>query len=154
VAKAQKSGLRIANLTQAQRALRKVSPDAHKELKVASREIAERIVVLARGQATRPQQAKAARSLRSRGGDAPTVALGSVAVPFALGAEFGGGRYRAGSPTPGGGYTAQFPPWLGNGKSAGYFLYPTVRNMGPWITATYLDALDDALARAAREGSA
>ena len=149
----QRAGPHITNLTKAQRALRQLAPDAHKELKVASREIAERIVVHARGQASTPQQAKAAQSLRSRAGDTPTVALGSKAVPFALGAEFGGGRFRAGFPTPDGGYTSQFPPWRGNGTAAGYFLYPTVRNLGPWIGETYLEALDDAVAKAARSGS-
>jgi hypothetical protein len=138
----QKSGIAITNLTPALRALRKLSPDAHKELKIASRKIADQLVTRAQSRATTPQARKAARSLRARGGDQPTVALGGASAPFALGAEFGGGAYYAGHPTERGGYTSQFAPWRGSGKSAGYFLYPTVRAERGWIGEAYAQALD------------
>ena len=67
-----------------------------------------------------------------------------AAVPFALGAEFGGGRRPR---------TRQFPEWRGAGLGAGYFLYPTVRSLDRWIGDTYADALDAVLAEAARRGS-
>jgi hypothetical protein len=150
----QKSGIAITNLTPALRALRKLAPDAHGELKLASRRIAERIVTSSRTRATSPLTRKAARSLRARGGDQPTVALGGSSAPYALGAEFGGGAYYAGHPTERGGYTSQFAPWRGSGKSAGYFLYPTVRAERGWIGEAYAQALDEALERCARRGSA
>jgi len=135
---------RIENLAQVQRALRKVCPDAHKGLKAASHDIAQQVVSVAKGQAgSRRQSARAAETLRARGGDAPVVALGGAKWPgtFAMGAEFGGGARSA---------TRQFPPWRGAGRSAGYFLWPTVRNLHGYITDAYLDALDDALAKAER----
>lgn len=138
------SALRIENLNSARRALRRVSPDAHKGLKDASVDIANRVVSVARGQAShRRQSARAAETLRARSGDAPTIALGGARRPgvFALGAEFGGGRSAR---------TRQFPPWRGAGTSSGYFLWPTVRNLSDYINDAYMDALDDALARAER----
>lgn len=147
--KTQAGDIRITNLNAALRALRGIAPDAHKELKQANRVIVARVVTAAQGQAQGAphsrQAAKAASSLRAYGSDTPTVVLGSAGIAFAMGAEFGGGRSVR---------TRQFPPWRGNGKAAGYFLFPTVRNLHDWITSEYLDALDDALSKAARRGSA
>ena len=136
------SGLRIANLTAAKRALRRISPDAHKGLKAASHTIAQQVVSKATARASaRAQSAKAAQSLRARAGDSPTIALGGARYPFALGAEFGGGRTAR---------TRQFPAWRGSSRGAGYFLWPTVRDLSGYINDAYMDALDDALAKAER----
>jgi len=135
-------GLRIENLTTVQRALRKISPDAHRGLKEASGRIAQQVISKATARASaRAQGAKAAQSLRPRAGDAPTIALGGARYPFALGAEFGGGRTQR---------TRQFPPWRGSGRGSGYFLWPTVRDLSGYINDQYMDALDDALATAER----
>ena len=143
--KSAKSGIRIENLGAVTRALRQLPGDISDELKTASGEIATRVASQARMPAgARRQSARAAETLRVRKGTTPSIALGSAAVPFALGAEFGGGR----RPT-----TQQFPPWRGSGKTAGYFLYPTVRTLEKWIGETYLEALDDALATAERRGN-
>jgi len=144
--KTQAGDIRITNLNAALRALRGISPDAHRGLKDANRVIVAKVVTVAQGQAQGAgrQAAKAATSLRAYGSDTPTVALGSAGIAFAMGAEFGGGRSIR---------THQFPPWRGNGKAAGYFLFPTVRNLHDWITKEYLDALDAALAKAASRGS-
>ena len=48
----------------------------------------------------------------------PIIRLFVDQHPYILGAEFGGGR----RPT-----TRQFPPWRGKGDTAGYMLYPTIR---------------------------
>ncbi len=48
----------------------------------------------------------------------PIIRLFIDEHPYILGAEFGGGR----RPT-----TRQFPPWRGKGDTAGYMLYPTLR---------------------------
>lgn len=48
----------------------------------------------------------------------PIIRLFVDEHPYILGAEFGGGR----RPT-----TRQFPPWRGKGDTAGYMLYPTLR---------------------------
>lgn len=49
----------------------------------------------------------------------PIIRLFIDEHPYILGAEFGGGR----RPT-----TRQFPPWRGKGDTAGYMLYPTLRD--------------------------
>lgn len=48
----------------------------------------------------------------------PIIRLFTDEHPEVLGAEFGGGK----RPT-----TRQFPPWRGTGETAGYMLYPTIR---------------------------
>jgi hypothetical protein len=137
--------MRITNLNAALRALRQLTPDAHAELKDAAGRIADRVASQARSSAPGTRQAQgAAGTLRARRGDTPTVALGSAAKPYAMGAEFGGQR----RPT-----TQHFPPWRGAGAGAGYFLWPTVRALDKWIGDEYADALDEALETAARRGS-
>jgi hypothetical protein len=53
-------------------------------------------------------------------------------VPWALGFEVGGGQKQT---------TRQFPPWRGNGESAGYFLWPAVRSHREDV----LESVDQAL---------
>lgn len=52
------------------------------------------------------------------------------------GAEFGGARG-----TQSNRRTTQFRPWLGNGDTAGYFLYPTVREMSDEMQERYGEAV-------------
>lgn len=66
---------------------------------------------------------------KSRKGDRQTV--GDVI----WGAEFGGGK----RPT-----TQQFLPWRGNDTGAGYFLWPAVRDDGPFIAREFEKAVADA----------
>ena len=69
------------------------------------------------------------------------IRLDASKSPAAFGAEFGGGRFRAGSPTAQGGYTSQFKPHKGR---TGYFLYPTIRDMQEPIETMFMDAVEHA----------
>lgn len=62
-------------------------------------------------------QAKAAPGVKAIN-QRPIIRLFVDEHPYILGAEFGGGK----RPT-----TRQFPPWRGRGDTAGYMLYPTIR---------------------------
>lgn len=73
--------------------------------------------------------AKAAPSIRvSQTVNYASVRLGGRDAPYALGAEFGSIRFK------------QFKPYRGNGRDAGYFLYPTIREMEPEILVMYSEA--------------
>lgn len=73
------------------------------------------------------------------------IRLDASKSPAAFGAEFGGGRFRAGNPTPAGGYTSQFKPHRGR---TGYFLYPTIRDLQEPIETAFLDAVEHAARQA------
>lgn len=73
---------------------------------------------------------------------------GSGKAEAALGAEFGGGKYGAGRPSPFGGHTTQFASWRGSGSDAGYSLYPTLRSKTDELIDLYGDALEALAARA------
>lgn len=68
--------------------------------------------------------------------DSPYVAIGSDRVPWALGFEFGSLQYR------------QFPPWRGNGRDAGHFFWPTLRDETARIVDEMGEAVDAALSEA------
>lgn len=120
------------------------------ELREINANIAESIVRLARSRASTPLQKKAAESLKAgRQLAKAVISAGGARYPFFGGAEFGADqnkqRIRAtGTYT---GY-AQFPPWRGSGRSAGYFLYPTIRAEESAIIEQYLAMVDDLTRRA------
>lgn len=59
---------------------------------------------------------RSAESMKAtRSGAAARLSLAGKNAPFANGVEFGSGKFK------------QFKPWLGNGPSAGYAIYPTIR---------------------------
>lgn len=104
---------------------------------------ADDIVEAGRDKARRPQQRKAAESLRaSRSSSYVAVLLGDNSrYEFALGAEFGARRYR------------QFPPWRGNqwmswGGGPGYFLHPAIREVGEDVLDKYWESIRGVAARA------
>lgn len=76
------------------------------------------------------QARDAAVRLKSVPGNGPPI------PPF--GAEFGGGKYGPGNPTPRGGHTTQFLPHSG---TTGYGIYPTIRSSGRQISKVYQDVL-------------
>lgn len=138
----------VVGLRDFQKALRAADPKWPRELRVASREAAETVA------------GAASASFASRGGVAPKAApsvkapaeqrrarvrLGSDRYPFALGAEFGGGKYGAGNPTLRGGYTTQFEPHRGK---EGYSLFPAIRRLRPEVIEKYGDALERIAAEA------
>lgn len=75
-------------------------------------------------------------SKRLPGPPGPNQTVGNVI----FGAEFGGQRRKT---------TMQFDPWRGNGKDAGYFLWPTIRAEYDTVVERYGAALKEAVDRAA-----
>lgn len=137
--------------------LKQLGPEASKELRDRSDIIAMRIAREANAEAAAQRHATAhmVAGNISRGRDrVPLVKMsGSKKLPphrsgrerrgpkqtvanVMWGAEFGGGVRSN---------TRQFPDWRGNSTGAGYFLWPTVRRMGPWMMSEWSKALKDAL---------
>lgn len=135
--------VRVTGLDELRRELRKLDDKGLiDELKATNYEVATDVVEGAKRRAsTVSRQAdRAASSLRaSRTAARAQVLIGSAAVPFALGAEFGSMRYK------------QFPGWRGNGEDAGYFLWPEIRDQSPDIVEKYGDAMERISSRAFNE---
>ena len=120
----------------------KIIKSLAKSYKAIGDMVIERAQVKAEGQGGVAKKAAEAGAMKSSTSQAGvTVRLGSKAVPYALGAEFGGGRFRAGKPSPNGGYTSQFKRHKGR---EGYFLYPTIREAKGDITELFFEAVDKA----------
>ena len=124
------------------RAFNTYGKEANKELRNASRKIAQDTVTqsTALGESIGRQAGLVATTLRTRSDRVPSLVVGGSkrvgsrgkpAGAFLFGAEFGGGR----SPR-----TRQFLPHRG---TTGYFLFPTLRARGHKDTMLYLKALDD-----------
>lgn len=120
-------------------ALKTVDPELVKEIKKANREAAKTLKTRAerRGRSLGSVAAKAAPQLGLSAGQASAgVKLDGDAVPYILGAEFGGRGRRT---------TMQFKPHRGQ---AGYFVFPTLREEFDQIVEPYQKAVDDVLKRA------
>ena len=137
------------------RALRQLGPEASKRLRDASVEIAGKVADDARSRALRGSGAArlmapsikgtrdrvpavrqgSSRRLPPRHGRARTGARQTIG-DLMMGAEFGGGSRST---------TRQFLPWRGSSSSAGYALYPAVRENAAATGEAYSAALDDAL---------
>lgn len=128
-------GAKVYGLRELRAELKKLdnATNLQDELKEANYKAADFIVQHAKATAggVSRQAAAAAESLRaSRTASRAQVLIGSAAVPFALGAEFGSQRYK------------QFPAWRGNSIGAGYFLWPTIRERMDEVVEYYGDELD------------
>lgn len=143
--------IRVEGLAQFQRELRRVSSDFPRELRLANLEAAEVVATAARAKArslggvarkTEPSIKAAAEQRRAK------VSFGGPKFPFAMGAEFGGGKYGPGNPTARGGYTTQFKAWRGNDSGAGYFVFPEIRRTKDPFLEVYEKALFDLIERA------
>ena len=137
--------VRVKGLREFQREIRRISPELAKELRVVNKTVAQTVVdgAVGRAQALGGVQAKAGGSLKARAqAQAAQVVLGGPKYPYAMGAEFGSIRYR------------QFPSWRGSSASAGYFLYPTIRENSAKIIESYGEAIDRIAAKAFPEGAA
>lgn len=134
---ASSQGVRVQGLNELNRALRELGGrELQKELKETGLEVAREVAEDARGKAFSlgGVAAKAAPSVTASARfTGAGVSIGGSAYPFAGGAEFGGGR----RPT-----TRQFKPWRGNGESAGYFVYPSIRDNADMIAEEYLGAVE------------
>jgi len=134
-----KSGaVRIDGLDDLRRELKKLDDagliDALKDLNF---EIASKVVQNAQRRASTRQQSSAAQSLKAGRQAAKSVVTGGGAKkPFFGGAEFGSIRF------------PQFPAWQGNGRDAGYFLFPAIRSMEDEIVEMYGDEVEKITARA------
>lgn len=133
-----KSGaVEVEGLREAVKALKALDDKAPGELRDASKGIAEDVAGKAKARASSlgGVAAHVAPTISARAGATSAgVGLGGAGNPEAMGAEFGGGR----RPT-----TQQFQPWRGNGESAGYFVYPTIRDESDHIVDQFTDAIDD-----------
>lgn len=143
--------LRVEGLAQFQAELRRVNRDLPRVLRLAHLDAAELVAEEARGRARARGgvAAKTAPSIKAAGEQRRAkITLGGARFPFALGAEFGGGRHGPGNPTPAGGYTTQFPPWRGSGGDAGYFVYPAIRATRDRFVDAYEQGLAELISRA------
>lgn len=129
----------VEGLSQLNRALRELESGLPKAARAGSKEIAQDVADQARGlaQSLGGVAAHVAPSIKaSAGAKSAGVAFGGPAWPMAGGAEFGALNY------------PQFQPWRGNSNGAGYFVYPTIRDMADEITDRYLEHFDDLKRRA------
>lgn len=126
-------GVSVEGLKELNRALRNIGPDAQKELKAAGLDVAQLVAGDARQIAAGlgGVAAKVAPSITAAGYTTGAgVSFGGSAYPFAAGAEFGSYRFK------------QFQPWRGNDSSAGYFVYPAIRQDADRIETEYGKAMD------------
>lgn len=136
---AKQVSVKVVGLSDLRRELKKLddSDEFNAELKEVNFEIADTVVGRAKVFASTKLQRRAAQSLKAgRGASRATISGGGAQTPFFGGAEFGSIQY------------TQFEPWRGNDRSAGYFLYPTIRNSTDEIVEMYGDALEKITARA------
>lgn len=132
-------GVKVEGLTELRKALKAVDAGLPKELGQVHRKLGDMVVTeaQARARGLGGVAAKSAPSLRAASQAARAqITLGGARAPYALGAEFGSGRYK------------QFKPWRGSDADAGYFLYPTIRANRDRITEEYERMLDELLNRA------
>lgn len=131
-------GVQVHGLDELNRALRALGGrEMQANLREAGKEIATDVAADARGKAfgLGGVAAHVAPSIAASAGfTSAGVSLGGASHPAAMGAEFGG----QGKPT-----TQQFKPWRGSGSTAGYFVYPAIRDNADEIASRYLEAADD-----------
>lgn len=130
--------VRVEGLTELNRALKSLGPEAQRELKDASRRVAGFVASDAASAARSigGVAAKTAPSIKAVGGvSSAGVAFGGSGYPFAGGAEFGAYRFK------------QFQPWRGSSSSAGYFVYPSIRHDADRIVTEFSDAVDKVIDR-------
>lgn len=130
--------VKVDGLVELNRALKALGPEAQKELKDASRRVADFVAKDAASAAHSigGVAAHVAPSIKPVGGvSGAGVAFGGASYPMAGGAEFGSLRFH------------QFKPWRGNSSDAGYFVYPSIRQDADRIETEFADAVDDIIKR-------
>lgn len=146
----QKNGIAVKGLAELRQALLGIDDSLVDVVRVANKKAADLVVERTQpaADAVSRMASAAARTLRSgRQGEVATVRLGNNKRPFALGAEFGAypnqpRRTRSGRIITG---WNQFESWRGAKKTAGYFLWPTIRKNSDEILRTYREQLDKTL---------
>lgn len=128
----------VDGLRELNKALKGMGPEAQRELKEASKEVAGFVAseAQARAHSVGGVVAHIAPSIRAVGGvNGAGVAFGGASYPMAGGAEFGSLRYK------------QFKPWRGNDSGAGYAIYPTIRDNAERIADQFTDKVDRIIER-------
>lgn len=131
--------IEVHGLAEVSRALKGMDKGFARELRGANKDAATTVAGDARSNAYSigGVAAHVAPSLKaSAGATSAAVSGGGPAHPAFGGAEFGSNRFK------------QFSPWRGNGRMAGYFVYPAIRENEEEIVRTYTEALDRLLIRA------
>jgi hypothetical protein len=117
--------------------------DMTKDLAAVNVRVAEHVITAAKVRASTRLERKAAGTLlAAQSGVAARIRLGGERAPYAAGAEFGSKQFR------------QFEVWLGNGDTAGYFLYPSIRAETDVIIEMYGEEIDGLTGRAFPERTA
>lgn len=139
----------VEGLAELSRALRSMDTDLARELRGANKDAADIAARAGRSKAVSigGVAAKVAPSIRASAGvRSAGVGFGGAKYPFAGGAEFGAGqdttRHRKSGTYIG---YRQFQPFRGSGRSAGYFIYPSIRDHETEIVGQYEQALDELL---------
>lgn len=136
------AGIQVTGLKELRRELKLLEGNFPRELQKTNKFVAESVIVPdARAAAearTNPRVGRAVvNSIRATATQTRSqVAVGGAKVPWALGHEFGGKRFK------------QFPRWRGNKQGSGYFLYPTVRAKMGEIVNTYDELVGNLTMRA------
>lgn len=144
------SDIKIMGFKDLQRELRLVDAKLPKELGNVNHDVAEYVIMRAKGRASTPLEHRAADTMKAaRSQKVALVRLGGPRNPEALGAEFGAGQDVLRNTTRGTmpGWN-QFRPWRGSGSDTGYFLFPTIREDTPQIIDMYYDLIDSLTRRA------
>lgn len=123
--------------------LRRVSKQLPKEVRAVNYDVARDVVTRARGKAESLGGVHKHARMGIRAGASAkagkiTLLGDNPRYAMVLGAEFGGGRRAR---------TRQFPQWRGSGKTAGYFLYPTLWDQRHDIAKRYDGLVDEVLRR-------
>lgn len=131
--------VKVDGLTELNRALKAISKDAQRELAAASKRVAGFVAsdAASAARAIGGVAAHVAPSIKATGGvSSAGVAFGGAKYPMAGGAEFGAGHKYP-----------QFKPWRGNGSTAGYFVYPAIRQDADRIETEFSDAIGNIIDR-------
>lgn len=146
-------GIKVVGLDELRRELRKLDePGIIDGLKDVNYQVARDVIGWSQAAAGRfgPMDARAAATLTaSKAQRAAQVKGGGARAPWFGGSEFGAGRNRDRSTSRGvvTGWN-QFREWRGNGRDAGYWLYPSIRAHTDEIVDRYGEGLERLTARA------
>lgn len=123
--------IKIVGYRETHKSVRAVSKDLGKELNKSVKVVATETATDARDRAEGESKTlrKGARTIKgSASSTGAFITFGGPEAEYMAGAEFGGGAHGPGNPTPRGGHTTQFPRWRGAGATAGYAVFPTIRD--------------------------
>jgi len=138
--------VQVEGLAALGKALKNLDPDKAKELRQANKDAASIASTAAKAKALSigGSAAKGVPSIRASAGlKSASVGFGGAKAPWMGGAEFGAAQDRQRTRSSGSyiGYK-QFPPHRGSGRTAGYFVYPAIRDNENRIVEQYNQALD------------